>query len=212
MFTGIVETVGTVTSVRPERGGLALAVKAAFGSGPLVLGESIAVSGPCLTVEHILPDGFECFASGETLSRTKFRNLGPGARVNLERALSSGSRLGGHMVLGHIDGVGRVREVLRAGDAREVRIEAPVDLFAFIASKGSIAVDGVSLTVNRVARPLFSVTLVPHTLERTTLKDLFTGAVVNLEVDMVARYVVAFLRNRDGLVDKLQSIGMLDEE
>ena len=196
MFTGIVEVVGRVREVRPERGGLLIGVDAAFASGPLVTGESIAVSGPCLTVETVRPWGFEAFASSETSARTTLARLRPGAAVNLERALRADGRLGGHIVAGHVDGVGRVRRVSAAGEAREVTLVAPPEVARYLAPKGSVAVDGVSLTVNRVRGAEFSVMVIPHTLRATTVAALAPGAEVNLEADLLARYVEALLGRR----------------
>lgn len=196
MFTGIIETVGTLKDIRPERGGLRLAVRAAFASGPLTPGESVAVSGPCLTVERVTPDGFETFASSETLARTTLSRARAGRAVNLERALAAGARLGGHLVSGHVDGVGRVRRVAPDGEARRMVILAPAEVRPLLAVKGSVAVDGVSLTVVEVRGAEFSVILVPHTLENTTLLALRPGDEVNVEADLIARYVAATLRGR----------------
>jgi riboflavin synthase len=214
MFTGIVETVGTVAAVRRERGGATIPIRAALPSGPFAVGESIAVSGPCLTVERVVPGGFECFASAETLARTTLSRLASGSRVNLERALAVGGRLGGHLVSGHVDGVGRLRRASASGSARELWFDAPGDLGPFLAPKGSVAIDGVSLTVNRVSLPEFSVMIVPHTLSATTLADLAPGAEVNLEADVVARYVASILAARGGGLtgEKLRALGWLDEE
>lgn len=196
MFTGIIETVGTLTDARPERGGLRLAIRASFESGPLTPGESVAVSGPCLTVERATPDGFEAFASSETLARTTLARARAGRAVNLERALGVGARLGGHFVSGHVDGVGRVRRVAPDGEARRLMVLAPPEVRPLLAVKGSVAVDGVSLTVVEVRGAEFSVMLVPHTLRHTTLLALRPGDEVNVEADLIARYVAATLRHR----------------
>ncbi len=193
MFTGLIETVGTIRDVRSEGGGLRLVIRASFASGPLRVGESIAVSGPCLTVERVLPDGFETFASSETLAHTTLARARAGRAVNLERALLAGSRLGGHFVSGHVDGVGRVRRVAPDGEARRVVILAPPEVRPLLARKGSVAVDGVSLTVAEVRGAEFSVVLVPHTLGATTLSSLRPGEEVNVEADILARYVLATL-------------------
>ncbi|HSN99548.1 MAG TPA: riboflavin synthase [Candidatus Nanopelagicales bacterium] len=191
MFTGLVEVIGVLR----RRGGAPVArafVEASLGE--LVLGESISVNGACLTVDRIAPGGFECDMSPETLDRTTLGALSLGARVHLERATPLGGRMGGHMVLGHVDGIGRVRAVERAGMAMRLEVSAPADLARFLAPKGSVAIDGASLTLNSVGAPqgegvVFDVMLVPHTLGKTLLGELRPGAAVNLEVDVLARYV-----------------------
>jgi riboflavin synthase len=195
MFTGLV-TVKGVLSARSERGpGARLTFRCLFDDGPLVHGESIAVDGVCLSVEAIRPDGFEADASAETLARTTLGRLAPGSAVHLERALRAGDRLGGHLVSGHVDGVGQLLERRPVGDAVWMAFQAPDELAPFLAEKGSIAVDGVSLTVNAVGAAgsahvaRFEVTLVPITLEETKLGSLTPAAPVNLEIDLVARYV-----------------------
>jgi riboflavin synthase len=200
MFTGLVETMGTLR----RRGGGPVAravVEARFG-GPLVLGESIAVNGVCLTVDRILEASFEVDMSEETLARTTLGDLPLGSRVHLERATPAGGRLGGHIVAGHVDGVGRVAERSPRGDAVRLAVKAPADLAPFLASKGSVAVDGVSLTLNAVAggpgdaEALFEVMLVPHTLAATSLGERRPGDRVNIEVDVLARYVARWLEFR----------------
>ena len=161
--------------------------------GRMELGDSIAVSGVCLTVTERTAVGFWADVSNETLSRTTLGELEPGSRVNLERALTLATPLGGHLVSGHVDGTGRVRE--RVDDARSVRlrIEAPAELLRYIAEKGSICVDGVSLTVNQIAGAVFDLNIVPHTLRETTLDEFAPGRRANLEVDLVARYLERLL-------------------
>ncbi|TMH24763.1 MAG: riboflavin synthase [Betaproteobacteria bacterium] len=191
MFTGIVQAVGRIASATPHGDGLRIAVEAAaLGVDGVKAGDSIAVAGCCLTVVAVERDRL-CFdVSAETLSCTT--GLDRTGRVNLEPALRLSDRLGGHLVSGHVDGIGSVirAEVAGAADgSRVLEIEAPVALLRFIAPKGSVAVDGVSLTVNTVAPRHFAVNLIPHTLTATTLRELTRGARVNLEVDLVARYV-----------------------
>jgi riboflavin synthase len=191
MFTGLVETIGIL---RRRTGGAVARALIEASLGPLSLGESINVSGACLTVDRIAPGGFECDLSPETLERTTLGGLSPGARVHLERATPLGGRMGGHVVLGHVDGIGRVVERRPAGGAVRLGVRAPADLARFLATKGSIAIDGVSLTLNEVGGPAggwvaFEVMLVPHTLGRTLLEELRPDAAVNLEVDVLARYV-----------------------
>jgi riboflavin synthase len=194
MFTGLVEEVGTLSRLDRRGPAAQVTIQCRLGqTEPLVLGESIAVAGACLTVTQILPNGFTADLSAETLDKTTLGKLVVPARVNLERASKLGARMGGHVVLGHVDGVGRVVEVAPSGDARRVTFEADRDLARYIAPKGSICIEGVSLTVNDVTDTAdavrFSVMLVPHTLAATTLPSLAKGSHVNLEMDVLARYV-----------------------
>lgn len=194
MFTGIIQAVGRIAT-REERGGDArLRVETGkLDLSDLAVGDSIAVSGVCLTAVELTRDGFWADVSAETLSRTTLGALPVGARVNLEKALTPSTRLGGHLVSGHVDGVGRVTG--RRPEARSVRLtlEAPRDLARYIAEKGSIGVDGVSLTVNAVSGAAFDLNIVPHTLAETTLGDFTPGRPVNLEVDVIARYLERLL-------------------
>ena len=192
MFTGIVQAVGRIANVAKQGDGLRIAVDAGVRDiADVAVGDSVCVSGCCLTVVAIHGASLEFDVSAETLRCTT--GLDGTGDVNLELALRLGDRLGGHMTSGHVDGVGRVtRFAAIAGDAYGswfLEIEAPAELARFIAAKGSIAVDGVSLTVNEVAGARFAVNLIPHTLAVTTLKRLASGAAVNLEIDIVARYV-----------------------
>ena len=190
MFTGIIEAVGKLTATRSVGGDKRLSIDSGAlpltGVGP---GESIAVNGVCLTVVEAGANGFSADVSAETMACTTLGQLQPGAPVNLELALKASSRLGGHLVSGHVDGVGSL--LGREADARSERLvfESPESLKKFIADKGSITVEGVSLTVNRVSGRQFEVNLIPHTLEQTTLKKLAADDPVNLEVDLIARYV-----------------------
>ncbi len=200
MFTGIVTAVGNIAAVMPTAGGVRLSVSAPgleLADGQV--GESIAVNGVCLTAIAISAAGagsFSADVSRETLRCTA--GFEAGARVNLERALRLSDRLGGHLVSGHVDGVGTVVSVQPAGDNRVFVFEAPREVARYIAVKGSIAIHGVSLTVNEVNTMQFSVNIIPHTLSATNLGALVVGARVNLEADTVARYVER-LRNFDGL-------------
>jgi riboflavin synthase len=191
MFTGIVEGTGTVAAlaVADGGGGARLEVEAPFLAGELRLGESVAVNGCCLTVAEATPAGFAADLVAETLRRTALGGLAAGDAVNLERPMTLGGRLGGHLVQGHVDGVARVLERTSVGDGEEVRVELPPDLERYVVEKGSIAVDGVSLTVAGVGPGWFAVALVPHTLEVTTLGRRRPGDPVQLEVDVVAKYV-----------------------
>lgn len=196
MFTGIVQGVGSVRAVEPRGGDVTLWIDT--GSVPLSdiqIGGSIAVSGACLTAVQLEPRAFAADVSRETLSLTTAGDWSVGTRVNLEKALTAGQSLGGHYVTGHVDGVGRV--VSRHDDARSVRVEfeVPEELARYVARKGSICVDGVSLTVNGVSGRRFDVNLVPHTLELTVLGGYQPGTRVNLEVDIIARYLERLLQD-----------------
>jgi riboflavin synthase len=188
MFTGLVEALASVERVDAEGDGRALVIAAPFAA-ELALGESVAVNGACLTV--VAHDGRTCrFQAGpETLRRTNLGDLSPGDRVNLERALRLGDRLGGHLVQGHVDGLGRIASRDRQGDWDVVWFACPAELAAQMVSKGSVTVDGVSLTVVDVTADGFSVALIPHTLAQTTLGFKQPGASVNLETDILAKYV-----------------------
>jgi riboflavin synthase len=191
MFTGIVEGTGTVAALAAaaDGSGARLEVEAPWLAGQLEPGESVAVNGCCLTVAAATAAGFAADLVAETLRRTALGGLATGARVNLERPLALGGRLGGHLVQGHVDGVAKVLDRRPVGDGEEVTIELPPDLERYVVEKGSIAVDGVSLTVAGIGPGWFAVALVPHTLEVTTLDDRQPGDPVQLEVDVVAKYV-----------------------
>jgi riboflavin synthase len=194
MFTGIIQAVGNIEAIEAKGGDALVRIMAgALDMGDVQLGDSIAVSGVCLTAIESSSKGFVADVSGETLARTVLGALRPGDRVNLEKALTPQTRLGGHLVSGHVDGVGEVLE--RHTDARSVgfRIQAPAALAKYIAEKGSICVDGVSLTVNAVQGAIFDLNIVPHTLQATTLGDFRSGRRVNLEVDLIARYLERLL-------------------
>jgi len=190
MFTGIIQAIGTIRSIAPAGGDWRVTVEAGgLDMSDVAVGDSVAVSGPCLTAVSVTADALEADVSTETWERTAFADLAVGSRVNLEKALLPTTRLGGHLVSGHVDGVGTVRE--RRPEARSERfvIELPEGLARYVAAKGSIAVDGVSLTVNEVAANRFDVNLVPHTLGHTTLGDRRPEDRLNIEVDLIARYL-----------------------
>jgi riboflavin synthase len=194
MFTGIVQTVGKVKQLEARGGDVRISFETgALDPDTLNIGDSIAVNGCCLTVIEKLADGFAADASTETLALTTLGKLGPGSPVNLETALTLATPLGGHLVSGHVDGVGAIRE--RRVDARSVRfsIELPAELARYVARKGSICVDGVSLTVNDVTAAVFEVNIVPHTLVHTVIGKYVAGTRVNIEVDLVARYLERLL-------------------
>jgi riboflavin synthase len=198
MFTGLVETKGMIDRRTSSGRDARLVVRGHFEREPLALGESIAVDGVCLTVAAIVQGGpglaiFEADASSETLAKTTLGELAAGAHVNLERAVPLGGRMGGHIVSGHVDGVGHIKEKTPVGGAVKVVFGVPHELARYIAQKGSVCVSGVSLTVNNVEGDAFDVVLVPHTRDKTSLDALPVGARVNLEVDVVARYVARLL-------------------
>lgn len=190
MFTGIVQDTGTVAALAVRDGDVRLAIRVGrLDLSRTAVGDSICVQGCCVTAVALTAAGFEADLSRETLGLTTLGDLAVGAAVNLEPALRAGDALGGHLVSGHVDGVARM--VSRSADARSTRMvfEAPAALARFIARKGSVALNGVSLTVNEVEGAQFGVNLIPHTLQATTLGELVPGSAVNLEVDQVARYV-----------------------
>ena len=194
MFTGIVRERGTVTAVEGADDGVRLVIDAPTTAGGSSVGDSVSISGVCLTAVDVVDGGVAFDAVPETLSRTTLGALAPGAEVNVEPALRAGEPLGGHYVQGHVDGVGGVRSVAREGGGLRVTLEAPPDLLRYCVVKGSIAVDGVSLTVAALGEETFDVALVPHTLEATTLGTLAIGDRVNLEVDVLAKYVERLTR------------------
>ena len=188
MFTGIVTAIGTVLSVT-DKGDRILRIGAAWDCASLDIGASISHSGICLTVLSTEADSYEVAASAETMRVTTLGAWSEGSQVNLERALCVGDELGGHIVSGHVDGLAEVVSVTPEGDSHRVRLRAPDDLARFIASKGSVALDGVSLTVNAVDRDEFEINVIEHTWQVTTLGMLRAGQRLNMEIDMLARYV-----------------------
>ena len=196
MFTGIIQTIGRLEERRPSGSGARLTIATSRQLPGLVVGESVAVNGACLTVTGRRGRGFSVDVSPETLRRTTLGHLAPGARVNLERSLRVGDRLGGHIVQGHVDGVGRLEAIAPDGNWIAFRFRAPRNLSPYLVEKGSIAVDGVSLTVFACRGPTFSVALVPHTLAETTLGERKPGDRVNLEADVLLKHIESMLRVR----------------
>ncbi len=194
MFTGIIQSTGTIAALQPRDADTRLRIQTGKldlgGVGP---GDSIAVNGVCLTAVQLPGDGFWADVSVETLARTTLGRLRTGSSVNLEKALTPATPLGGHLVSGHVDGVGRVIERRPDGRSERFRIEAPAALAKYIAEKGSITVDGISLTVNAVDGAVFDLNIVPHTLQETTMNGYRAGTEVNLEVDIIARYLERLL-------------------
>jgi riboflavin synthase len=196
VFTGIVRERGVVTEARGDATGLALTVEAPDTASAVAIGDSVAVDGVCLTVTEVAGEGMRFHAVVETLARTTLGSLKDGVEVNLEAALRAGEPLGGHYVQGHVDDVGEVRSVEAEGEGLRVWIDVPPDLLRYLVEKGSITVQGVSLTVAEVDDEGFAVALIPHTLEVTTLGTLAIGDRFNLEVDVLGKYVERLLDSR----------------
>jgi riboflavin synthase len=195
MFTGIVTGIGTVRETRASNGGLELSIECAYPD--LAIGESVAVDGACLTVAAVEGRGFSAHVVRTSLDRTRFGDLRAGDRVNLERALQAGDRLGGHLVQGHVDGVGTVLRLSTKGDARLVDLDVPVEVAQVSVPLGSITVDGVSLTINAMpASDTIQISLIPFTLEHTTLADRRPGDRVHLEADTIGKYVWAMTQRQ----------------
>jgi riboflavin synthase len=195
MFTGIITAVGMVQHARRTGGGIELTIACSFSD--LELGESVAVDGACLTVQAIHPDGFTVHVVAPSLDRTRLGDYAPGRRVNLERALRVGDRLGGHLVQGHVDGVGEIVQVVNRHDARLLDIKVPDEVARVSVPLGSITVDGVSLTVNAIpASGVIQISLIPFTLQHTTLDERGTGDRVHLEADTIGKYVAALMEER----------------
>jgi riboflavin synthase len=189
MFTGIVREQGQVVSAEAGGAGVRLVVDAPVTAGAVAVGDSVSISGVCLTVTDAANGSLAFDVVHETLNRTAFGDLAPGTAVNVEPALRAGDPLGGHYVQGHVDGVGRIRRIDPEGDGRRVWIDPPSELERYLVEKGSVAVDGVSLTVAQLDESGFAVALIPHTLAVTTLGGRAPGDLVNLEVDVLAKYV-----------------------
>jgi len=212
MFTGIIEAMGTVRSMRPTAGGRVLVLEMAEPVTDLRPGDSLAVSGVCLTVSRITGAVGEFDVSGETLRASTLGRLQPGVRVNLERALPADGRLGGHIVQGHVDGIGHVARIDKTGTFWEMAFDADPSVLADIVPKGSVAVDGISLTVARMEARGFTVALIPTTLEHTTLAEARVGEPVNIETDILVRTVRAQLQRLWGstphlTIEKLREAG-----
>ena len=209
MFTGIIQAIGTVAAIEPKGEDTRLRILTGkLDLGDVQLGDSIAVNGVCLTAVDLPGDGFWADVSGETLACTTFKGLRSGTRVNLEKAMTPTSRLGGHLVSGHVDGIGEVTR--RYNDGRSVRfhINAPDELAKYIAGKGSVCIEGISLTVNSVAGAEFTLNIVPHTLQETTMGDLQVGDRINLEVDVIARYLERLLLGEKAAEPNAKGIDM----
>ena len=193
MFTGIIEETGTVRTITSRSAGTALCIRAEKVLEGTAVGDSIAVNGVCLTVTSLSDGAFTADVMPETVRLTSLARLFPGAKVNLERAMSPSGRLGGHIVSGHVDGCGRVDAIVPDGIAKRVTISLEAPLLKYIARKGSVTLDGVSLTVVAADDRSFAVSLIPQTRSATTLGELRTGSIVNVEVDLLARYIERLL-------------------
>jgi riboflavin synthase len=193
MFTGIITDIGEVAA----REGGRFAIRCGYAAQTIAVGASIACDGACLTAVEVAPEGsgstFTVDVSNETLSKTTLSEWRPGRRLNLERALRAGDELGGHIVAGHVDGVGTIVDIRADGDSRRFAVEVPDGLARYLAPKGSVALDGISLTVNEVQQGRFGINVIPHTLTHTTLGARRAGERVNLEVDLIARYVARLM-------------------
>lgn len=194
MFTGIVEETGTVRELRFINEGAVITISAKTVMSGLKVGDSISVNGVCLTVTHIGSSSFSCDISVETLRRSSFNQIKQGVQANLERSLMLGDRLGGHFVQGHVDGVGRLVAKTPSGEGFEMEFDFPLELERYLVYKGSIAVNGISLTISALRRESFSVAVIPHTSETTNLNQLKLGDAVNLEVDILGKYFERFFQ------------------
>lgn len=189
MFTGIVEEIGTVAHIRRGRSSAILTIRAKTIMDDVHIGDSIAVNGVCLTVTELQTDGFSADVMHETLDRSSLAGIQTGSHVNLERAMAANGRFGGHIVAGHVDGTGRIVDIRRDDTAIWYTIQASPEILRYIVEKGSIAIDGISLTVARVSTDRFSISAIPHMVRETVLQERRKGDVVNLENDMIGKYV-----------------------
>jgi riboflavin synthase len=215
MFTGLVSERGEVVSLRRQGGGAVLTVKARGAAGGAAVGDSIAVSGACLTVTGIKGPDVSFDLSEETLGSATLGSLRPGDSVNIEESLRADSKLGGHFVTGHVDAVGKIQSRTSLGDAWKYEIGAPPEVMDFLVEKGSVCVDGISLTVVDVLRDSFTLVIIPHTAEITTLGSRGPGDPVNLEADIIGKYVHRFLKRRKdagSLMDTLKREGYVGAE
>lgn len=209
LFTGIIEEVGRIRGMDRTGGGLSLSIGCKNVLNGTSVGDSIDVNGVCLTVTEVTWDCFKAFVMPESILRTSFKDIHTGDSVNLERAMPSDGRFGGHIVSGHVDGTGTIVSVTNDGDSRRIRIRADNSVLMYIVEKGSVALDGVSLTVSMVKGGAFEVSVIPHTLTNTTIGGKKAGDMLNIECDMIGKYIMKFLsgdRSRD-LAEKLKENG-----
>jgi riboflavin synthase len=193
MFTGIIEEIGVLKQIKSIAGGLRLLISAKAILPDSAIDDSIAVNGVCLTIVSVESNGFWAEAVGATLEKTTIKNIFPGTKVNLERALKLSSRLGGHLVQGHVNGVGRITALTQLGDNYSLRIKYPNELSKYIIAEGSIAVDGISLTISNLTDNELSISVIPHTWSNTNLRERKSGEMVNLETDLIAKYIERLL-------------------
>lgn len=212
MFTGIVEEVGTIRQIKHGRHSAVLTIQAKTVLEGTGIGDSIAVNGICLTVTQLFPDGFSADVMHETLNRSSLARLTAGSRVNLERAMAANGRFGGHIVAGHVDGVGRIANIRRDDTAVWYTVHAGPEILRYVVEKGSITIDGISLTVATVDDAGFSVSTIPHTVAQTNLNQRGRGDPVNLETDMVGKYIEKLLRPEDPNPPASASKGTLTTE
>jgi riboflavin synthase len=212
MFTGLIAETGIIEDIRKLSGITRLAVKTPSLHKDAVLGDSIAVDGVCLTVADISGDVLSFDLSGETIKSTNMERVKKGDRVNLEPSLHAGGKMGGHFVTGHVDGTGRIMSKKRVGDTIEIEVEAPGDMLQYLVDKGSVAVDGISLTVVKVLTNSFLLVIIPHTEKVTNLKDKRRGDIVNIETDIIGKYVKKYVDSkRDGtIMEKLKNSGFIE--
>ena len=208
MFTGIIQSIGTIADLQPKGGDMALVVNTGkLELSDVALGDSIAVNGVCLTAIALSDSNFTADVSRETLSLTSLGALSKGSSVNLEKALTLQTRLGGHMVSGHVDGLGEVESRHNDGRSERFRIKAPDELAKYIAAKGSITIDGVSLTVNTVDGAYFEINIVPHTIQETIIGSYQSGTKINLEVDVIARYLERLMQGDAAAISGSKNLG-----
>lgn len=198
MFTGIIEDVGKITDIRRSGGKWEFYIHTNLDVRGIELGDSVAIDGVCLTATKLAKDGFYADASLETLNVTTLRDKKSGDRVNIERAMRADGRFGGHMVMGHVDGMGVIKEIKRAGDSLCLEIEAGPDILRYVVRKGSVTLDGVSLTVNEQRDNLFSVNIIPFTASKTIIGERKPGDRINIETDIVGKYIEHFMVRNEG--------------
>ncbi|AGH80828.1 riboflavin synthase subunit alpha [Psychromonas sp. CNPT3] len=206
MFTGIIEAVGTISAIKHHAHDMTISVDSGtLDLSDVKLGDSIAHNGVCLTITALHKNGYDVDISNETISRSGFASIKIGFKVNLEKAMQMSSRFGGHIVSGHVDGVGEITSMTRVGSAIEYWIKAPLDLAKYIAEKGSITIDGISLTTNAIDNSAFKLTIIPHTIAQTTMQDYQVGTLVNLEVDVIARYLERLISSNQNVETEKES-------
>jgi len=214
MFTGLIQEKGRVVRLTPSAGGLRILVEAARISNGAEIGDSVSVNGACLTAVTISPPILEFDAVRETVERTTLSTLKPRDYVNLEPSLRAGDKMGGHMVLGHVDDKGNILNIAKSGSQTTIRVGTLPEIMRYIVEKGSIAIDGVSLTIAEVGPTWFTVAVIPHTLANTNLAEITVGKTVNLETDIIGKYVFKYMgksaSSDEGLLEKLSSSGFLE--